>query len=96
MSYIAPQSPSLGPWPPPAAPLTPVPNCCIILTPDDLDGVFKKITTPLRRRRLFRRPNLGFPPAGNRGEVRQGEDHEHAFKKETTPIGVAVVSIACR
>jgi hypothetical protein len=39
------------------------PRCCIGLTPDSLDGIFKKITTPWRRCRLFRRPNLGFSPA---------------------------------
>jgi hypothetical protein len=63
VSYIAPRSPSLGLWqPPPAMPLAPVSNCCISLTPDSLDGVFKKITMPCRRCRLFRRPGLGFPP----------------------------------
>jgi hypothetical protein len=33
---------------------------------------------------------------GNRGEVRQGEGHEHAFMKETAPASIAVVSIGFR
>jgi hypothetical protein len=33
---------------------------------------------------------------GNQGEVRQGEGHEHTFKKEMALAGVAVVSIGCR
>jgi hypothetical protein len=40
--------------------------CCIALTPDGLDGVFKKITMPWRRHRLFRRPDLGFLPVTER------------------------------
>jgi hypothetical protein len=31
--------------------------------PDSQGDVFKKITTPLCRRRLVRTPDLGFPPA---------------------------------
>jgi hypothetical protein len=60
MSYIVPRSPILGLWPPPPArPLAPISNCYIGLTPDSLNGVFKKITTPC----LFCRPDLWFPPA---------------------------------
>jgi hypothetical protein len=32
----------------------------------------------------------------NQGEVRQGEGHEHTFKKEMAPTGIAVISISCR
>jgi hypothetical protein len=48
--------------------------------------------TPWCRRRPVWPPDLGFPPTSDgRGH---SEGHEHAFKQEMTPVGVAVLSLA--
>jgi hypothetical protein len=79
-SYIAPRSPSLGPWPPLASHVAPV-------------QLLHRPHTGWPRRRLQEDNDAMAPPPppvpkigptvspGNREKVRQGEGHGHAFKK---------------
>lgn len=74
-----------------SASLPAVSKCCIGHPPNGQDDVFKKMTAPWCRRLVWS-PYLGFPMASDRRGHSEG--HEHAFKMETAPACVVMLSLA--